>query len=339
MVRVSGIGPWPGIDVRFALQALREDLGELSADGVTGLPYLPQLSARGPGADTIGRTAHLLQDLHVDLQPQGWRLVDRPGLDASRTASLWRQDTDQLAEVFEGYDGEFKVQVCGPWTLARELWLPYGDRVLSDTGAVRELGESWAAGIGVHLSAIQRILPHATVVLQVDEPSLTTVLAGHVPSASGYRRLPAPNADQAAATLRAVLSASVEATLTDIGTALYCPGRRPSLRVMRAVGPGALAIDVTQMDSRRWESVAVAVEAGIELWAGVVTAQGDPGSYRDNHDVLVRGWRDVGLTPATLSSITLTPAGGMAELSPQAARALSAGLVALARDVAETAAG
>lgn len=339
MVRVSGLGAWPGTDVRFALQTLRDDLGEISAEGVSGLPYLPELPARGPGADTIGRTAHLLQDLHVDLQPQGWRLVDRPGMDASRSASLWRQDTDQLAEIFEGYDGEFKVQVCGPWTLARELWLPFGDRVLSDTGAVRELGESWAAGTGVHLSAIQRMLPNATVVLQVDESSLTAVLAGHVPSASGYRRLPAPVADDAAATLRALLNAAIAAADNDIETALCCPGQRPPLRAMRAAGPGALVIDVMQLDSRRWEGVAVAVESGIDLWAGVLAADTDPGRYRDNHDNLVRGWRDVGLTSATLSGITLTPVGGLAELSPTGARALSAALVALGRDLAETAAG
>ena len=48
------------------------------------LPYLPELPARGPGADMIGRAAALLVELPVDLQPAGWRLVDRPGRDQAR---------------------------------------------------------------------------------------------------------------------------------------------------------------------------------------------------------------------------------------------------------------
>ena len=87
MTHASGIGSWPGTSVRDALAQVRELL-----DGE--LPYLPELPARGPGADLIGRTAGLLVGLPVDLQPTGWRLVDRPGLDAGRTAALWREDLD-----------------------------------------------------------------------------------------------------------------------------------------------------------------------------------------------------------------------------------------------------
>ncbi|MGB3685750.1 MAG: methionine synthase [Ornithinimicrobium sp.] len=335
MVRVSGIGSWPGTDVRAALQAIRDDLAEIGADGVSGMPYLPELPARGPGSDPIGRSAHLLHDLPVDLQPQGWRLVDRPGMDAFRTSSLWRQDMDELAEVFDGDDREFKVQVVGPWTLASELWLPLGDRVLSDPGAVRDLGQSLGAGIAEHLTAVRRLLPRAAIVVQLDEPALPRVLAGRVPSASGYRRLAAPEPDHAAALLRSVLRS---ATSTErISTVLHCPAPRPPLQVMREAGPTGISIDVTQLDAHRWEGVAVAVEAGVDLWAGVLKTDEDPAAYRVGHDRLASAWRDVGLTSADLSRVSLTPTSGLAPLDPESARALTAATVLIGRDLAETA--
>ena len=73
----TGVGSFPGED---PAEALRVVLG-LAPE----LPHLPELPARGPGADMIGRTAGLLVDLAVGLQPSGWRFADRPGRDTSRT--------------------------------------------------------------------------------------------------------------------------------------------------------------------------------------------------------------------------------------------------------------
>ena len=72
----------PGRGLRGALRVVLDELPDL--------PYLPELPARGPGADMIGRGAALLVDLHVDVQPSGWRFVDRPGLDQRRAPSLPR---------------------------------------------------------------------------------------------------------------------------------------------------------------------------------------------------------------------------------------------------------
>ena len=60
------------------------------------LPHLPELPGRGPGADLVGRTAALLVDLHVDMQPSGWRLVDRPGMDERRARAYLGEDLDEL---------------------------------------------------------------------------------------------------------------------------------------------------------------------------------------------------------------------------------------------------
>ena len=61
MISVTGIGSWPGSDVREATVTTRDLL--LDADGL-GLPYLPETPARGPGSDLLGRAAGLLVDLH-----------------------------------------------------------------------------------------------------------------------------------------------------------------------------------------------------------------------------------------------------------------------------------
>src|SRR4051794_25464190 len=114
----TGIGSMPGEDIDAALGVV--------ADALPDLPHLPELPARGAGSDMIGRTAGQLVDLHIDLQPAGWRLVPRPGLDEMRARDRLDRDLDALVPALPGYDGEFKVQLAGPWTLAATLELPRG---------------------------------------------------------------------------------------------------------------------------------------------------------------------------------------------------------------------
>ncbi|MGC1207241.1 MAG: methionine synthase [Ornithinimicrobium sp.] len=351
MVTVSGIGSWPGANVRQALGAISDHLAGVDEEGLVGMPYLPELPARGPGSDMVGRSLHLLVDMPIDLQPQGWRLVDRPGLDATRSGSLWREDLDELAEVFDGFDGELKLQVVGPWTLAGETWLPLGDRVLSDAGAIRDVSASLAAGVAEHVHHVGRLLPLASVVLQIDEPSLPRVLHGQVPTASGYRRLPAPDPEDASAVIGSVLRSAHQAGA--VSTVLHCCATRPPLRVMREAlaavfsagesGRQGLSVDVTGLDARAWEGLATGVESGIVLWAGAIpttrgTAKGQPSAYREHHDALVSRWRDVGLPIDRLADVTVTPTCGLAGLSPDAAAAATRDTVDLGRALAETAA-
>lgn len=74
----TGVGSLPGEDIDAALGLVFTELPDL--------PHLPELPGRGPGADMVGRTAGALADLHVDLQPSGWRLVSRAGIDERRAA-------------------------------------------------------------------------------------------------------------------------------------------------------------------------------------------------------------------------------------------------------------
>src|SRR5207248_10839193 len=126
----TAIGSLPGDDIDAALA--------LVVDALPDLPHLPELPARGPGAAMIGRTAAQLVDLHVDLQPAGWRLVDRAGFDERRAADLLERDLDALVPALAGYGGPLKVQLAGPWTLVSSVELPRGGKVLGDSGATRD---------------------------------------------------------------------------------------------------------------------------------------------------------------------------------------------------------
>lgn len=333
MVLTTGIGSWPGTDIREALRTVRDLLTE-APEGVTTLPYLPELPARGPGADLVGRAAGRLVDLPVDLQPQGWRLVDHPGRDAERTASWWRQDLDELAEAFDGWTGPLKLQVAGPWTLAAAVWLPLGDRVLSDAGAVRDLAESLAEGVRLHLAEVARLVPGAALTLQIDEPSLPAVLLGRVRSDSGYRVLPTPDRSQAEHVLGGVVSAAREAGAV---TVVHCCGDEPPVDLLRGAGPDALALDVTMLRTGDWDTVATAVEAGVTFWAGALSTT-QPSAHETVRQRLATRWHELGLTTASLSDLGVTPTCGLAGTTPDTAAAITRAGTEAARALAEEAA-
>ena len=176
----TGVGSMPGED--FA-ESLRLVLGELP-----DLPYLPELPDRGVTAAMTGRTLAVVAELGFDLQPAGWRLTDAPGVDHRRARSLLAQDLDVTEEQTQSYEGELKVQVAGPWTLAATVERPRGDRLVADSGARRELAQALAEGLREHVDDVRRRVPGARLLVQVDEPALPAVLSGQVPTASGFGR-------------------------------------------------------------------------------------------------------------------------------------------------------
>ncbi|QGN56791.1 methionine synthase [Nostocoides sp. HKS02] len=326
MARATGIGSLPGTDIREALRGVRDLLG----DG--HLPYLPELPARGPGSELLGRSAGLLVDLHVDLQPGGWRFVDRPGHDAGRTAGLWRQDLDELAEAFDGYAGELKVQCAGPWTLAAGLELTRGERALSDQGAVRDLVGSLTEGLRRHVAEVQRLVPQATLTLQLDEPSLPAVLAGHIPTASGYGHLRSVDPMTVMNGLRDVLGAAPDAT----ATVVHCCDPGIPLPLLRATGVAAIAFDTTTLTPQRWESVAATVEQGVALWAGCLPTDGG-GTVQEAAATVARGWHDAGMPTSALGDLVASPACGLAGLTPAGAWRVQRAAVDVAAEWSERA--
>jgi methionine synthase II (cobalamin-independent) len=311
--RASGVGSWPGGDV---VETMRTTFGELADPHV---PYLPELPARGPGADLIGRTAAVLVDLPVDLQPVGWRLVDRPGRDLARAQAWLRQDVDVLAEVAEGYQGPLKIQLCGPWTLAAGLFLPRLERAVVDAGATRDLAASLAEGIAGQVGEVRRLLPGAQVIVQLDEPSLPAVLAGALPTASGLGRLGAVEEQVAVDALAAVLATARAAGA--IGTLLHCCADAPPVELLARTGADALSLDVARLRRDGWEAVAGAIEGAASLWAGAVPTSGELPSVTATVDAVWSPWRALGLDQSKLASVVITPACGLAASTPVDARA------------------
>ncbi|MDO5502263.1 MAG: methionine synthase [Actinomycetia bacterium] len=334
MIRATGMGSWPGTDPREAIVTVRDLLSE--GDG-TAIPYLPETPARGPGADLIGRGAGVLTDLPVETQPSGWRLADRPGRDAERTASLWRADLDELAEAYDGYSGPLKVAVAGPWTLAASIELPRGERVLTDLGAAQELAASLADGLGVLVARLARLVPGAEIIVQLDEPSLPAVLAGELPTASGYGRVRAVAADQVVSALQEVTGSLPGQTL------IHCCHPSAPIPVLRRSGADALALDLTAASDARWESVAATLEEGVGLYAGLLVTEGASlGSTGVAADLVVQSARRlleqserVGIDPALLAGIVVSPACGLAGAGRDGAIAIQRATLDLAAELTD----
>ncbi|MYS95564.1 MULTISPECIES: methionine synthase [Streptomyces] len=320
----TGVGSLPGGDAREAVRTVTGTFEDF--------PFLPELPARGPGADMIGRTAGMLVELYARVEPSGWRLGDRPGRDTRRARSWLGEDLDALEEFTQEYAGPLKVQVVGPWTLAAHLELRNGEAALSDPGACRDLAASLAEGLRLHLAEVQRRVPGARLVLQLDEPSLTAVLRGQVKTASGYR------------THRAVDRQVVEQTLRDLvgvhtGGPVVVHSCAPDVpfALLRRAGAAAVSFDFSLLTERDDEVIGEAVEAGTRLFTGVVPSAEGPLSDPAGSVMGVRTlWRRLGLSPGLLAeAVTVTPACGLAGASPGYARTALAHCVRAARSLAD----
>ncbi|SDH77767.1 Cobalamin-independent synthase, Catalytic domain [Sinosporangium album] len=308
----TGVGSHPGDD---HVEAAKVVFGELPA-----LPYVPELPGRGVGADMIGRTASLLVELPVEVWPSGWRFSDRPGRDLRRAREHLSRDLDTLEEVAQGYEGPLKIQVCGPWTLAAAVEMRHGDKALSDPGAVRDIAASLAEGVAAHVDRVRRGVPGVTdLVLQIDEPGLPGVLAGTVPTASGFGRLAAVERSVAADVLSVLLG------LPGVFPVVHCCAPRVPVALLRRAGARAVSLDLSLLSRREEEAVGEAVEAGTALLLGVVPGAGAAAPLPDVGVVArpaIDLWHRLGFPSATLArQVVLTPTCGLAGASPAYAKA------------------
>jgi hypothetical protein len=326
----TGVGSLPGTD---PAEAARFVLGE------TGLPYLPELPARGTGAGMTGRSLMLLDGLSADLQPSGWRLVPRSGVDARRARDLLARDLDAFTVAAEGYTGPLKVQAAGPWTLAATTELPRGDKVLRDHGACRDLADSLAAGLASHVRDLRGRIPGATSVLvQLDEPMLPAVRDGRVATASGFatlRRPELPELDDLLARVFRVLDRD-----GGVPGVHACAPRFP-VALVRGAGARWLSLDVTLTQEE--DEVGEAVEAGMGLVAGLVAATDPPEGQRlpsvdATLEPLRKLWERIGLPVAGLAAVAISPTCGLAGATPAHARAATVRSREAASELAEVAA-
>jgi hypothetical protein len=319
----TGLGTMPGRDIA---ETLRTVVGELPE-----LPFLPQLPDRGVGADTAGRTIALLVDIWADVVPSGWRVSRRPSRDVRRGQDLLDRDLDALEEHAAGVS-TLKVAVCGPWTLGAELEMPSGNRMLTDAGAMDDLIASLAEGLSAHVTDVRRRLPHAGVVVQLDEHRLAAVLAGSLRTASGLSTVRPVDVAVVRDGLRAVCAA-----VPGVRIALDAGRRPPPWSLLGAVGVDAVRVDFTTLgrSAADLDPIGEALNAGLVLLAGVVAPPGPeevaPAPLAERAGPITEPLRALGFSDATLATrVVPTPAGGLDGVAPAAV----AGVLRACRDIA-----
>jgi methionine synthase II (cobalamin-independent) len=204
--------------------------------------------------------------------------------------------------------------------------------VASDPGATRDLVDSLAEGVRLHLATVQRLVPGAQLVLQVDEPSLPAVVEGRLPTASGFGMVRAVDPQVALTALETVLAAA------GVGSrVVHCCAPDAPIVLLRRTGAD-LAVDTSLLGSRGWEGIAVGVEDGMTLYAGCVpTSGGEPPRPQTVVDRLAEPWHDLGMPVSRLADIVVTPACGLAGLTPGQARDVQRVCIDSARELAERA--
>ncbi|MGH3784534.1 MAG: methionine synthase, partial [Pseudonocardiaceae bacterium] len=209
----------------------------------------------------------------------GYRVTARAGREHRRGVDLLRADLDAFEEAMDSAGARpdvIKVQAAGPWTLAAGVELRSGHKVLTDPGALREFAASLAEGLRVHASEVHRRLGVSTIV-QLDEPGLPAVLAGSVPTPSGYGSVAAVPESAAVELLRSVLEALPTPRI------VHCCAPRPPLALLREAGADALAVDAALLAGApraTIDALGEAWDSGMSVLLGLVPAvahSGQPG--------------------------------------------------------------
>lgn len=314
-MRVTMAGSWPG---RHQLDAQKMACEALSATGagVSIMPYLVETPERGPGADMVGRAAGMLVDMPVDLTSYGWRLAGGAGREVVSSQRMVRGDADTFAEALGEGHTLVKVQVCGPWTLAASLWLPHGERVLGDHGAVRDVSDSLAEGVAGYLSSVSEAVGGAQVVLQIDEPSCAAVNSGSVPTASGLHRVRAvPEGDMAALWSRWFDTVRKAPALSEV-VMHSCASRLP-WKAIRTSGVEGLTFDHSLLTVQEIDDAAQTFDGPVSWWPSLPLAD-DLSAVAKNVEVAANR---LGVTEEQLTRCTVTSVCGAADKTPhQAAR-------------------
>ena len=333
----TGIGSLPGTD---PLEWARTIAGELP-----DLPHVPELPSRGPGADLVGRTMALLADVAPDLAvettPVGWRFADAPGRVMARARSWLGEDLDATEQALTGRRGPVKAQLAGPWTLASAVEMRGGERAVRDHGACRDIAEALAEAAARHVRDIQRRIPGADVVLQFDEPSLPSVLAGGVTTASGLATYRAVDPARAQSHLSWVIDAASGAGALP---GVHCCHPRAPVGLLRRAGVRMLSVDPAVLEGTEEEPLGEALEAGVHLLLGYAPSlpQSVPGPQSLAERIATRALEQYsrwGIPADTANAhVCLAPSCGLAGADPEWVRLVYAALGIAGRLVRDDAA-
>jgi hypothetical protein len=316
----TGVGSLPGVEALAAITSV--------LDTFPDLPYLPELPARGVGADTVGRTAGLLVDLPVELVVGRWQVAGRPGADLAAAGQMLADDLQAVQIAAHSYSGPLKVAVLGPVSLAASLDRSRGEVAVGDRGLRRDLTSSSAEGVRGLLSEVRQRVPGAVPVLQLDEPWLPAVLAGSLRRRSGWGRLTSLDPHEARGMLAEVLSVGGS-------TIVHCCASELPVDLVVSAGATAVSFDLDLVSDDALDSYGAAVDAGAHLMVGAVRTTG-PGTGTDTGAEVaerVRAfWNRLGFSAETMCHRTVvSPACGLAGNGAYDAQRLSRAAAEAAR--------
>jgi len=262
-----------------------------------------------------------------------------------RARTMLSSDLDAMEEVLDGYQGPLKIQLAGPWTLAAAIEQPHSLKVaLADPGLVNDIASSLAEGAKAHVAEVAKRVPGATLLVQLDEPSLPAVANGGIPSPSGLTRVREVDEEVLRAKLREVLDA------TRAYTIVHCCAPGYPFGIITGAGADAVSFDLGLLGHRDYDKLAETVEGGSGLLIGALSlsglardsarpsARGEVGERRpagqraDDQErtrptpegtanAIREVWQRIGLPPAGCAEqVVITPACGLAGVSPDQAR-------------------
>jgi methionine synthase II (cobalamin-independent) len=254
-------------------------------------------------------------------------------------------DLDAMEETLDGYRGPLKIQLAGPWTLAATIEQPHSLKVaLADPGLVNDIASSLAEGVRAHVAELAKRVPGATLLVQLDEPSLPAVADGGIPTPSGLSRVREVDEEVLRAKLREVLDA------TRAYTIVHCCASGYPFEIINGAGADAVSFDLSLLKHREYDKLAETVEGGSGLLIGALSTVGlargsarpsgrdsddgsrapsqrdeDPGATRPTPEGTANAvrevWQRIGLPPAICAQqVVITPACGLAGVSPDQAR-------------------
>lgn len=318
MTSFVGLGPMPGINPHKAAEII---IGEC-LDGHVALPQLP---ARGLGADLIGRTAVLMADLNVDRGARSWKIAGRAGRLQSRARDFLARDIDACEEMWATSPQLVRLVAAGPWTMAASVETAGGRLVATDHGAVSYFAESLAAGLIFQAADVRRRFDCAVEVLLV-EPMLSAVARGTVRAPSmmlgvnGY--LPAVGSREIAEEYRRLTTELLNDGIETVIAVEKIDGI--NLRAISDSGATGLWIPHTELSTNaNLDFVAAAVDKGLELQLGIVpvhVAQRDEfsgeaigSSPRGVAEQAARLWEELGYSHQDRATkLSIAPVSGFA---------------------------
>jgi methionine synthase II (cobalamin-independent) len=168
-----------------------------------------------------------------------------------------------------------------------------------------------------HLADVRRRVAGAELVLQVDEPALPAVMAGEVPTASGFHRHRSVTPPLASEALEWVFAAAGETP-----TVAHCCAASPPIGLLRGAGAGGVSVDLSVLAAGAYDELATVLDEGAPVLLGVVPSTGVAAPATRTVVERVHRLLDMlGFDPAEVADqLVLTPACGLAGASASYAR-------------------